>query len=483
MNKIKKISIIAIILYMFFITSSFASTATIEVNSARLREEANTTSKVLTNIYKGEKVEILEKNGEWYKVKYGSTTGYLKNTLIKEDTEKVDKKEEKQEDKNANKEVNENSITNDSATQTTSNKAIANSTLNIRYQPNMMSNIISTVEDGTELSKITKLGNWYQVSDGKITGWVLEEKVNISSTQTDSTPNESNKVEDKNEISNKTNTIKETNTVNENKISNTVKNTNTTNTAISTNTTNTTTSKPQNQETSVNKKAKVNVETAKVRKSADKTSKVVGFLDYNDEITIIAEDGEWYKFTEKDTAGYVHKTLVTVIGEEAISSRGTNEDRESHKENSKSENTTSKTNESYKTENANNAISNKGQEVVELAKKYLGYKYVVGGKNPESGFDCSGFTRYIYLQFGYSLGSTASGQNNLGVEVSRENLKPGDLILFYDEGKTKIGHTGIYISNGDFVHSANPKRGVVIDNLNTNSYYNERYIVAKRIVE
>ena len=107
----------------------------------------------------------------------------------------------------------------------------------------------------------------------------------------------------------------------------------------------------------------------------------------------------------------------------------------------------------------------------------------MGGKNPESGFDCSGFTRYIYLQFGYSLGATASGQNNIGVEVSRENLKPGDLILFYDEGKTKIGHTGIYISNGDFIHSANPQRGVVIDNINTNSYYNERYIVAKRIVE
>lgn len=61
MNKMKKISIITIILYMLFITSSFAATATIDVNSARLREEANTTSNILTNIYKGEKVEILEK--------------------------------------------------------------------------------------------------------------------------------------------------------------------------------------------------------------------------------------------------------------------------------------------------------------------------------------------------------------------------------------------------------------------------------------
>ena len=70
-----------------------------------------------------------------------------------------------------------------------------------------------------------------------------------------------------------------------------------------------------------------------------------------------------------------------------------------------------------------------------------------------------------------------------GTEIARENLMPGDLILFYDEGKTKIGHTGIYISNGDFIHAANPTRGVVTDNLNTNSYYNTRFITARRIVE
>ena len=67
MNKFKKISIITIILYLFFINVSLASEAIIDVSAARLREEANTTSKVLTNIYKGEKVEILEKNDVWVK--------------------------------------------------------------------------------------------------------------------------------------------------------------------------------------------------------------------------------------------------------------------------------------------------------------------------------------------------------------------------------------------------------------------------------
>lgn len=343
----------------------------------------------------------------------------------------------------------------------------------------MMSNVIIQVEAGKELVKEVEIGNWIQVSDGSTIGWIIKNKVTTTTAQNnpENPDNDSSVDNSENNVKNETNTVKENNisnnTVNENKVK---ENTNTigNQTKKEENTTN------QSQVTSVNKKGKVNVETAKVRKAADKTAKIVGFLDYNDEITITAEEGEWYKFTEKDTAGYVHKTLITLIGEESVSSRGTNEERESYSE---TQNQESNSNSAVENEPVNNVESSNGQQVADLAKKYLGYKYVVGGKNPETGFDCSGFTRYIFLQFGYSLGTTAAGQNNLGKEVSRSDLKPGDLILFYDEGKTKIGHTGIYISNGDFVHSANPQRGVVIDNLNTNSYYDERYIVAKRIVE
>ena len=330
----------------------------------------------------------------------------------------------------------------------------------------MMSNEIIEVETGKELTKCAELGNWIQVTDGAVTGWIIKSKITNDLSSIENTqPPEENKTE---EVENKVDTtekdaVKEKETEN-NKVSES-KNESSVN---------------QSQVTTSNKKGKVNVETAKVRSAADKTSKVVGFLDYNDEITILAEEGEWYKFTEKNAEGYVHKTLITLVGEESVSSRGTLEEREADKKEEVNSDLKEVTKEN---ETTNNNIGNKGQEVVDIAKKYLGYKYVVGGKNPETGFDCSGFTRYIYLQFGYSLGTTAAGQNNLGTEISRTDLRPGDLILFYDEGKTKIGHTGIYISNGDFIHSANPERGVVIDNINTNSYYNERYIVAKRIVE
>ena len=467
MNKIKKIAIITIILYMLLITSAFASTASITVSAARLRKDANTESDVLTKIYEGEKVEILEKNGEWYKVKYGNKIGYLKNNLIKEELGNTTTDNNQKED---NSETTKDNVTTDSS------KIITKFQTKLRYQPSMMSNVIIQLETGKELTKKIELGNWIQVTDGTVTGWIIKNKTSISSDTSavenmqkpvEKEPEKAeNKVDsNKNDVSNEIEKDKEKD---KDKVSDNrdeQKNN-------------------QAQTVTSNKKGKVNVETAKVRKTADKTSKVVGFLDYNDEITILAEEGEWYKFTEKNVEGYVHKTLVTVIGEGTVSSRGTNEDRESENKEDITQLPSESIENSKEVENAtNNEVGNKGQEVVNLAKTYLGYKYVVGGKNPETGFDCSGFTRYIYLQFDYSLGSTAAGQNNVGREVSRDDLRPGDLILFYDEAKTKIGHTGIYMSNGDFIHSANPKRGVVIDNINTNSYYNERYIVAKRIVE
>ena len=107
---------------------------------------------------------------------------------------------------------------------------------------------------------------------------------------------------------------------------------------------------------------------------------------------------------------------------------------------------------------------------------------MLGCSTPENGFDCSGFTRYVYGHFGYKLGQVAANQTSLGEVVERENLQVGDLILFYNDGKTKIGHCGIYIGGGDFIHSANPQRGVVIDNLNTNTYYNQRFVTARRII-
>lgn len=118
-------------------------------------------------------------------------------------------------------------------------------------------------------------------------------------------------------------------------------------------------------------------------------------------------------------------------------------------------------------------------DLVAFAKSFLGYPYVYGGNGPNS-FDCSGFVLYVYKHFGYSFSRTARAQYNDGVHVAKVDLIPGDLVFFSGNGYS-ITHVGLYIGNGQFIHAANPSRGVVIDSLVT-GYYNTHYWSACRIV-
>ena len=124
--------------------------------------------------------------------------------------------------------------------------------------------------------------------------------------------------------------------------------------------------------------------------------------------------------------------------------------------------------------------SGQGQGIAEYALQYLGCRYVYGGSSPK-GFDCSGFTSYVYKQFGISIQRTASGQLNNGYAVSRGELKPGDLVMFKSYGSKPASHVGIYIGGGEFVHASAPGVGVVIDSLNS-SFYSRTYVGARRIL-
>ena len=506
MKNLKKIILVIIIVTYFLISTSLAKTGNINAQAARLRKENNTSSNIITNIYKGEEVEILVESGDWYKDKYQNNTGYLKKEfVIEKNTNTNNQNKTNNVSENAVIQTNtvqnivpqnitnqnvaestnsqntnisaqntntQNTIT-ENSTQGYNNQSNENNSIvsvstssDLRIVPNLMSNKITVIEVGKQLTKVSEVKNWVQVTDGNVTGWIPKAKISTSdvsqiSDEVPETPKETNSV---NEVKN--NTINTTNTDSTNSVANNVSN-------------NTTVSNNQTQ-TSSNKTGKVNVETAKVREKADQSSKFTNLLDYGDTVTIIEEEGDWYKITSGSVSGYIKKTLVTV-SDKNVSSRSSEERTPIYSE------------EDFKVDQeknsaVNNMLSsetakvNKGEEVVNYAKNYLGTDYVVGGKTPESGFDCSGFTRYVFSNFGYNLGTTAANQNNIGVDVSKEDLQEGDLILFYDEGKNKIGHTGIYISNGEFIHAANPQRGVVTDNLNTNTYYNERFIVAKRIV-
>ncbi|MCI9557238.1 MAG: C40 family peptidase [Lawsonibacter sp.] len=125
--------------------------------------------------------------------------------------------------------------------------------------------------------------------------------------------------------------------------------------------------------------------------------------------------------------------------------------------------------------------SSKGQEIVNYAMQFLGYPYVYGGSSPR-GFDCSGFTSYIYKQFGYSLKRSASDQLDNGTSVSRSELQPGDLVMFKKGSSSRrASHVGIYIGNNQFIHSSTSRVGVIISGMDE-AYYTSGFVGARRIV-
>jgi peptidoglycan endopeptidase LytE len=119
-----------------------------------------------------------------------------------------------------------------------------------------------------------------------------------------------------------------------------------------------------------------------------------------------------------------------------------------------------------------------GAEVVAKASQYLGTPYRYGGTTP-AGFDCSGFTQYIFAQFRISLNRTAAAQYSNGYAVSKSELQAGDLV-FFACGGYGISHVGIYCGNGNFIHSSTYSTGVIKSSL-SEAYYASRYVGGRRV--
>ena len=125
--------------------------------------------------------------------------------------------------------------------------------------------------------------------------------------------------------------------------------------------------------------------------------------------------------------------------------------------------------------------SSSNSDIAATAKQYLGTGYVYGGASPR-GFDCSGFTMYVYSQHGYSLphSATSQWQSGLGTRVySISELQPGDLVFFNDPSRNAgkaSSHAGIYTGDGQFIHSSSSRSGGVIVSSLTSGYYNTYFV-------
>lgn len=445
----KKLILSCIIGFMILIMSnqSLAVTATVNATAVRVRETASTSANIVTNIYKEDEVEILEENGDWYKVKYGEKVGFAKAEFFTKKNQEPENVTQQNTApvENTTAEPATNTPNQDNTVQELKvgeNITLSNA-IKIRLIPNLSTNSKTEIAKGTNVMIEAQLGNWYKIVDQTSSGWVTASKLTAGPSSVEQ-PNDvqPEPAQTEPEVAPE-NTAPTENVIPEQPAE-------------------------QPQETPIHKTAVVIVETARVRDGASTNANIIDVLDEDDVVTIIGEEGKFYKIsTDKINTGYISKTLVK---EKDVTSRGTIEERAN--------------NEKQEAEPTPQTTSSASQnDVVAFAKQYLGYPYVLGCSSPEAGFDCSGFTRYVFAHFGYTLGRVAADQTSVGAVVERANLQAGDLILFYDNGNTKIGHCGIYIGGGNFIHSANPKRGVVTDNLNTNSYYSQRFVTARRIIQ
>ena len=201
-----------------------------------------------------------------------------------------------------------------------------------------------------------------------------------------------------------------------------------------------------------------------VRRSPYYTSVAIGCLENGTKLTVIGSTQAFYRVSCYEMTGYVAKSQVVqdADGEYYVNCDGNSSESKQ-----------------LPAHTAQDALSVKGL-VRSTSMKYTGVPYVSGGTTPR-GFDCSGFTQFVFANLGIALNRTVAGQLENGVVISKEDLQCGDLIFF--QNTTGWGHfashVGIYIGNGQMIHSGNS--GVAVVNLE-DAYYTYHFMCARRVI-
>lgn len=423
---IKSIVIMAAvgIISLFFINMSLAAnTGKISVETANLRETADENAKILEQLSMNEEVEVIEKTGDWYQVKAKGMTGYIRQDLITVNGE-VENTTSSNETTEVTNTAVDMAVENQEDTQTEENaelgKRIVVEDTKLKLVPVINATDIIEVKKDEEVNVIEIMNGWACIETQNTKGWIRKEKL-----QTEEQAKQ---------------------------VQQTVETPETT------------------QEQTVSKTLYVNTATVRLRKEANTSSEIITTLSINTAVEVTEELDGWSKVKVDGKEGYISSSLLSTTKQETSRSSTTVRTATSGQE-------TETTQQTQTTQTTTSTPSGKGSTVVATAQMYIGCKYIYGGTTP-SGFDCSGFTSYVYALHGVTLSRTAAGQYSNGVAVARSDLQPGDLVMF---GKSGINHVAIYIGGGMIVHAANSSRGVTTDTI-TSGYYNTNYVGARRVI-
>ena len=426
---------------LFFINMSLAAnTAKVKVDVANLRETADENSKILEQLSTNKEVEIIEKNGAWYKVKANGITGYLREDLLTVNGNEG----QENETTNTTTTTTENVADNQTPVTETTNtsvpeenkdeKRIIKENIKLKIVPVINATDIIEVKKDEEVEIIETVNGWVCVETQTAKGWIREEK--LQKPEENKTVNTVQQEEPQQQNGNE--------------------------------------AQPTVQTQEISKTLFVKETTVNLRKEANTTAEVLAKLSVNTAVTVTQEVNGWSKVTANGKEGYILSSLLDTKRQETSRSQASVRKTQQPTQTEQAKTNTASTTPAPTT---TAVASGRGSTVVETARKYLGSKYVYGGSSP-SGFDCSGFTSYVYKQHGVNLSRTAAAQSGNGVAVDKSNLQPGDLVFF---GKSGIGHVGIYVGGGNFVHAANSSKGVITSTLNS-GYYCNNYSCARRIM-
>lgn len=427
---IKSIFVMAIISLaslLFINISLAANTGTINVDVANLRETADAESTILEQITLNQEVEIVGEEGDWYQVTYNHITGYVSKELVTVNSNPESTEDNNQVSENTAEENSEKvETTTEEGTDTNGTEEITlgeykiSEDIRLKLIPSINATDVIELKKDETVTVTEVMNGWACVETQTTKGWLRKDKLKKDEP-----------VEE---------TVEEV---------------------------------PEEpaQETPI-KTQYVNSTTVNVRQEANTSSTIVTTVALNTEVQVYSEENGWSRVKINNVEGYISTSLLSDSKQET--SRGQSTSRRT----SSTKTTTNTASQKATTETATVPSSSNGSSIVAIAKKYLGYNYTYGGSSPSTGFDCSGFTSYVFKQHGISLNRTAAGQYSNGVAVSRANLQPGDLVMF---GKSGINHVAIYIGGGKIIHASTPSTGVRIDSLST-GYYNNNYVGARRVL-
>ncbi len=416
--------------------------AFINGNYVRMRSGPGTSYSVLGMYNYGTEMSVIGVSYDWYKVNYGGTVGYVRSDLM-----------------------TFISASDSDSSSTDGVGTVTGSSVRMRSGPGVSYSILTVFDKGTAVTVNGQSGNWYKISYNGMDGYISATYLSVvnggnssdttpsglgtgtvtgSSVRMRTGPGTSYSIIDTLAKGTSITVISQSGSWYE--ISYGGYTGYMSGTYVSLNSDNSNNNSDSNLGTGI-----VTGSGVRLRTGPGTSYSIITNLNYGNTVTVTGTSGNWYSVDYNGTSGYMSMDYIRLSSD-----------------------------------SDNGSTGSIGETIVSRAMSYLGVPYVYGGSSP-SGFDCSGFVYYLYRanDIGIMVSRRASTQAREGIEVSKSELQPGDLVFFDNDGNpygyVDADHVGIYIGNGQFIHASSGGSCVKINNL-SDAYYEGTWFCARRVI-